>query len=89
MEAGPSTSGNSPPPVLASKRQVQKVVPFSGSTVHRADSDSSIDSEEREARAMQDEWERDLELGLVSIDWGDGETEVLHPGLVVAPRQGN
>ena len=82
-EAGPSTfggGGSNPPPVPASmpKVQVQKAVSSSGS-----DSESSIDEEEREARAMQDELDRDLASGQFIIDLGNGQTQVLQPGLRV------
>ena len=43
---------------------------------------SSIDEEEREARAEQEKWDREVALGLVSIDLGNG-FQVLRPGHVV------
>ena len=94
MEAGPSTSsgggsggGKNPPPVPAprAKVQVQNGVPLSGS-----DSESSIGEEEREARAMQDELDRDLASGQFIIDLGNGQTQVLQPGLrVYTPLSGD
>ena len=69
---------------------MQKEVPLSGSTVHGStDSDSSIDEEERESRAMWDEWDREVASGLVSIDLGNGQTQVLQPGLRVSSLSGD